>query len=220
VTSLGPPSVPNDDLARVADAQRRFVATIGSLDDAFMRRPTLLPGWTVAHVLTHVARNADSHRRRAEAAADGVVIDQYEGGLAGREQEIQAGASRPAEELIADVAVSGGLLAAAWDGLAPSMWTRATRDVRGVERPLLALPSRRWQELEVHVVDVGAGVTYRGWSDDFVSAWLPQLRASLPGRLPTGSAPPEPGVLDGRDELAWLYGRLHPRGLPILAGWG
>jgi maleylpyruvate isomerase len=223
VTFPGPPEVPSDDLARVADAQRRFMATIGSLDDAFMRRATPLPGWTVAHVLTHVARNADSHRHRAEAAAEGVVIDQYEGGLAGREQQIQAGATRPAHEVIADVAVSAELLAATWEGLPPSAWAGLTRDVRGVERPLRALPSRRWQELEVHVVDLAAGVTHRSWSDDFIAEWLPQLRASLPSRLPSGQTPPEPPeqrALDDRDLLAWLYGRLQRPGLPTLAGWG
>ena len=30
---------------------------------------------------------------------------------------------------------------------------------------------------EVHLVDLGIGVTYRDWPADFVAAWLPRLRA-------------------------------------------
>ena len=76
------------------------------LGDGDVRRPSRLPGWTVGHVLAHVARNADSHRRRTEGAAVNEVVDQYPGGYAGRASEIEAGAGRPASELIVDVRFS------------------------------------------------------------------------------------------------------------------
>ncbi len=72
--------VPYGDLAQVAGAQARLLALIQPLSDADVRRPSRLPGWTVGHVLSHLARNADSHRRRADAAGAGEVIEQYEGG--------------------------------------------------------------------------------------------------------------------------------------------
>lgn len=61
--------VPEADIARVADAHARFIDAIEGLGAADMRGPSLLPGWSVGHVLTHVARNADSHIRRTDAAA-------------------------------------------------------------------------------------------------------------------------------------------------------
>ena len=61
--------VPEVHLRWVADAQARFQMAIEGLDDAKVRSPSLLPGWSIGHVLTHVARNADSHRRRADAAS-------------------------------------------------------------------------------------------------------------------------------------------------------
>ena len=61
--------VPETDIVRVADANERFLDAIEGLTDDQVLRPSLLPGWTVGHVLTHVARNADSHVRRAEAAS-------------------------------------------------------------------------------------------------------------------------------------------------------
>ena len=54
--------------------------------------PSLLPGWTRGHVLTHIARNADSFVRVLEAARRGEVVTQYEGGVDGRNADIEAGA--------------------------------------------------------------------------------------------------------------------------------
>jgi maleylpyruvate isomerase len=85
---------------------------------------------------------------------------------------------------------------------------------------LHALPARRWQELEVHLVDLDMGVTHREWSSEFVRCWLPQLRATVPDRLPEGAKPPAASTFDDRDELAWLYGRLQRSDLPDLAPWG
>jgi len=201
-------------------AERRFLAAIEGIDDEVARRATPLPGWTAGHLLTHVARNADSHVRRAHAAALGDVVEQYPGGPAGRAAEIENGALRPAVDLVDDVRRSAQGLHAAWERVPPSAWDAITRDVGGRERPLRDLPSRRWQELEVHVVDLGLGVTHRDWSDDFVEAWLPRLRASLADRLPPGARAPNAGALDERDELAWLYGRLTRPDLPTLDSWG
>ncbi len=177
-------TAPLDVIAHVSDAQRRFLEAVRDLDDATARRASLLPGWTVGHVLAHVARNADSHVRRCEAAARGEIVEQYPGGYAGRAAEIESTAARPAVDLIADVRSSAARLDHTWTSLADEAWTMVSIDVGGRERPLSALPSRRWQELEVHVVDLGLGVTHRDWADDFVRAFLPRVRGSLSSRLP------------------------------------
>ncbi len=211
---------PERELGRVSGAQQRFLDVIGGFDDSDLRRPSLLPGWTVAHVLVHVARNADSHRRRTEAAARGDVIDQYPGGFEGRAAEIERGVARTRAEILDDVVSSADGMQTAWRQVSDGAWDAISRDVSGKERPLRSLPARRWQELEVHVVDVDADVTHRDWSADFVEVWLPALRASAEPRLPGGAALPAPGTLDDRDELAWLYGRLQRRDLPELTPWG
>jgi maleylpyruvate isomerase len=212
------PLIPRANLLRVAEAQEGLMATIERLTDEDARGSTLLPGWTVGHILTHVARNADSHRRRAEAATRGEIIEQYAGGFAGRADEIEVGSVRSATELLADVDQSATLLQSVWEHTPGPAWLNPTTDIGGRERPLSALPSRRWQELEVHVVDLRLGPTHREWSDDFVEVWLPRLRASLRDRLPDGAQLPT--NLDERDELAWLYGRLDRPDLPALAPWG
>jgi maleylpyruvate isomerase len=211
-------SSPASDIARVADAHWRFLGVIRELTDEDVRRATPLPGWTVGHVVTHLARNADSHVRRAHAAARGQVVDQYPGGRAGREAEIEAGAVRPSEVLVEDFRVTAQTLEAVWADTPRNAWERITRDVGGRERPLHELPSRRWQELEVHLVDLEIGITHRDWSDEFVGEWLPRTRNQMSAKMPAGSTNLRFEV--PADELAWLYGRLRRSDLPEPPSWG
>ena len=208
-----------EDRAHVRAAQQRFNDAIADLTDADARRPSRLPDWSVGHVLTHVARNADSHRRRADAAITGRVVDQYPGGVAGRAAEIDVGAGRPAAVLVADVRDSADALEAAWDRVPSDAWDQHSRDVSGTVRSLRTLPGRRWQELAVHGTDLGLGLDYADWDDAFVTSSLERLRLTMRARLPAGASPPAPGVLDARAELAWLYGRVQQPDLPVLRPW-
>jgi maleylpyruvate isomerase len=215
-------SRPKGDLIRVADSHRRFVDAVeNSVNDASIAQPSALPDWTVGHVISHVARNADSHRRRVEAALRNEVVEQYAGGYSGRAAEILLGATRPAIEMIKDLRTACDRLIDAWDSLPMDAWDMMTRDVSGTERPLFTLPARRWQEVEVHLVDLGVGITPSDWSSAFVNLNLPRLRMSLARRLPAGSESPSPDRFqDGKEELAWLYGRIKRPDLPVLAPWG
>jgi len=210
---------PLDALAGMRRSEARLQAVIAPLDDATMLRPSLLPEWTVAHVLTHLARNADSHCRRTRAAIEGVIVDQYPGGLEERTAEIEAGSGRPADAVIADVGSATARLLEAWSDVPAYAWANITRDATGRERPLHELPTRRWLEVEVHLVDLGIGFTHRDWPDDFVSASLPAMRDGAAARLTSGDVLPAPGNLDPKDELAWLYGRLVRDDLPRLGPW-
>ena len=59
--------------------------------------PTGLPGWTVGHVLTHIARNADSTLRMLAG------LPQYWKGFESRIADIELGAGRRWDELVDDV---------------------------------------------------------------------------------------------------------------------
>ena len=93
-----------------------------------------------------------------------------------------------------------------------------SRDATGTLRQVAELPTRRWQEVEIHLVDLDLGLTTADWSDEFVETFLPPLRTALPARLPDPAAMLDLGALSPREELAWHYGRLQVDGLPILTG--
>jgi maleylpyruvate isomerase len=213
------PGAPVEALDAVRGAEARLAKTVARIDDATMARQSLLPGWTVAHLLTHLARNADSHVRRTRASIDGVVVDQYPGGMDERAAQIEAGAGRTAAEVRTDVEMSTARLLEAWSDVPPYAWANSTRDASGRVRRLAELPDRRWLEVEVHLIDLGCGPTHSDWPDAFVAARLPEIRAEAAARLVDGAELPAPGAVDPRDELAWLFGRLERADLPVLGPW-
>lgn len=199
------------DIAGMRAAHETLAARTRGLTDGEARAPSRLPGWTVGHVLTHIARNGDSVARRLEGAARGEVVDQYAGGREGRAAEIEAGAERPAAELLADLAATHRRIDAAIDVLDGETWDGSTRDVGGRLQPARDIVVGRWREVEVHHVDLGLGYEPDQWPAAFVERVLPEALADVGRRLP-GLDAVDPAMV-----VAWTYGRaVPPPGLPDL----
>ena len=163
-----------------------------------MRSDSLLPNWSVGHVLTHIARNADSFTRMMRAAINGDVVTQYDGGHERRSADIEAGAGRSAAELVADVTDSAARLEAVWDAMTSAAWAGHGVNAGGATWSCEAMPFHRWREVIVHHVDAGLGFTAADWPDDYVERELAISLRLLPERLDA----------DGqRAILAWLLGR-------------
>ncbi len=134
-----------------------------NLTDPVARRQSLLPGWTVGHVITHLARNAQAMHRQIQAAQRGELIEQYRGGASGRAAEIDAGALRSAADIIDDAMHWAGRLDELFAGLPDSCWALPVRTIRGNSHPIALLPLRRWREAEVHLVDLDLGFGPGDW---------------------------------------------------------
>ena len=80
-------------LASVGAATGRLLATTAALADPEVREPSLLPGWTRGHVLSHIARNADGLINLLRWAHTGTQIPMYASQQA-RDADIEAGAGR------------------------------------------------------------------------------------------------------------------------------
>ena len=209
--------VPKADLAHVRDAHDRFLRAVERLTDEDMRVPSRLPGWTAGHVLTHVARNADSHVRRAEAALLGEMVDQYEGGYAGRALAIGVGSLRSVVEIIRDVGSSARLIEEVWRRLPVGAWTCRSRDVNGRERPLFELPSRRCKRSR-YTWSISMWVYRTGTGRRSSSSSGCRARERMWNQLPVEASY---GAWDHpADELAWLYGRFSRTDLPAPPEWG
>jgi maleylpyruvate isomerase len=173
------PALITADLDGCRDAHERLLARLAGLTDADVRAPSLLPGWTVGHVLTHIARNAESFRRVSQGLLDGVPATQYPGGDAQRTGDIEAGAGRPASDLVADVRDSAGALLACWARLTPARWAGSTVAMRAGDVPASTLPLARWREVEIHHADLGRGYSPADWPEAYVRAELPVLLGRL-----------------------------------------
>lgn len=206
---------------------------INHLGDDACRQPSLLPGWSRGHVLTHLARNADGQARMLEGTRIGEIRDQYPGGDRAREDDISKGAERSAAEIVYDLTAAQARLELVWRSLDQDFWHRQTRARAGI-RPASASVWARWRECEIHHVDLDLGYQPEDWPGPFVDTLLPRVIAGLPQRLAAripvllvgsdGSAGLPPGPIakqaatDGEADpvtltgarsglLAWLLGR-------------
>lgn len=195
-SSLAPPgagylpsAVPLDRLAACAAAHGRLAALVERLDDVLVRRQSRLPGWTVAHLLTHLARNADSHTGMIEAAWSGEIRPQYPGGAEERARGIEAGADRSAAELRDDLSAAVARLERAWDSTHVDIWrTGVGRTVSGGITTIADLVFYRWREVEIHSFDLGltdvGGLDWDELSSSYVDAEWEWTLAGLPARVP------------------------------------
>ena len=72
-------------------AHGRLLSSVEALTDEQVRAASRLPQWTIAHLLTHLARNAEGHARRLEGALRGQDVARYPGGRAQREPRSLSG---------------------------------------------------------------------------------------------------------------------------------
>ena len=167
-------------LGEVDRATTRLLTTAATLDGD-PTAPSLLPGWSRGHVLTHVARNADGLANLLTWAHTGVVTPQY----ANREQrdkEINAGANRPWDALLADIRESADRFMRTAEALSPEAWTLHLDTPPGHRSEVAIIPWRRLREVEVHHVDLGLGYEPTQWPSALVDAWLPRVLTKLPAR--------------------------------------
>jgi maleylpyruvate isomerase len=213
------------ELATLAKSADRFLGATRALSDDDVRGASALPGWTRAHLLTHVAQAADSRTGMLRAAQAGLIGEQYPSERA-RADAIEAGARRPAAIIRADAdrAVAECLTAmrqhppGLWD--APAIWLRGGRGpVRGVVASLRS-------ELEYHHVDLAAGYAPDDWPPEFVATELGRVTALMDRRgdappvtlmaaaaVRIGSVPPVDVTGPPTAILAWLSGRGDGAGL-------
>jgi len=205
------------DLPVLDAATNRLVRSLEGITDTDVSRPSLLPGWTVGHVATHIARNADGLVRLVEWARTGVVTPMYES-MQAREADIAAGAHRPAAELVADVVTSADGLRAAFVALAGSAEPALERLLvfgapppgTAPDTPARTIPFRRLQEVEIHHVDLGLDdYGPHDWPPEFVERQL----LFLHGRTGAVDVVGHPA-----DVLLWRLGRGHGAGVTRLDG--
>ncbi len=189
-------------MAGCVAAQIALDEALVGLRDEQVRALSLLPGWSVGHVLTHIARNGDSFVWRLEGAAQGELRDQYPGGLEQRRTDIDAGAGRPAGALVEDVAQSSAAVVRVMAELPEAAWDAPSRTSLGIVETSRDAVLARWREVGVHHGDLGLEPV--PLPPDLVAVWLPR-------ELPALGARTDPAAL-----LAWIIGRGGP---PELAPW-
>jgi len=149
---------PADAIAALDEATVRLVAAVDTILDTgpnTFAAPSLLPDWTIGHVVSHLARNADGFRNVLDGLAVGELRTPYPSPEA-RVADIEAGAQRDTATIAADFATAVRRLA---DQLAatPAQTWSATVDLgRGGPTTADVIMAARLGEVELHHHDLGA----------------------------------------------------------------
>lgn len=193
------------------ESHQRLMETVTAISDTQMRSRSRLAGWTIGHVVTHLARNADAHARRLEGALAGEDRPKYAGGPAQRAAEIDHGAGRPATEIIGDLQLSQARLETLFADCAAAGWPDPPVTGESSYGPR-GCPAHRLRESEMHHVDLGLGYSPADWPDEYVAWDLPVLLSTVDERLRS------PG--QRKAVLAWLAGRGSLPAEASLTPWG
>ncbi|MYB27701.1 MAG: maleylpyruvate isomerase family mycothiol-dependent enzyme [Acidimicrobiaceae bacterium] len=223
-----------DDL-RASHAMFRSLVRGLSLDAP--AGPSLLPGWSRAELITHLCRNADGMSGMLEGALNGQIVAMYPEGMDKRNADIAAGRGATLGDLIDDMAGSFARLEALWDRMDDQAWERPVQ-WRQIEGPAWATIRMRWQEVEVHAVDMDVGRGLEALPEALADELARIAVESVPSRLDSQGAgievrhPGLPGgyrrfgsgsdltVVDGvpAQILAWLLGRHAGKLVTTIAG--
>ncbi|WP_413810773.1 maleylpyruvate isomerase family mycothiol-dependent enzyme [Streptomyces sp. OE57] len=244
---MTPEPAPRPQLLRWLDEGTSVLRTeLGKADAAWVTGPSTLPGWTTAHLLTHLARNAEALNNLATWAATGVETPMYPHGIEGRLADIEQGAHRSPEVILKDVHDTAIRLQRSLDELPDSAWSRKVRTAQGRLVPASLIPWLRIREVWIHLVDLDTGITFAALPDDLATTLLPDVIATLAGREdcpplvirsraggPTLTTAPagasgQATEVEGTtaDLLGWITGRApgdhltcSPPALPKLPAW-
>jgi maleylpyruvate isomerase len=236
---------PRHDLGLVRESADQLVHDVRLLDQDALAQPSLLPGWTRAHVVGHLIGNAEGLTRLLGWAATGTPVFHYPDQRS-RQAGIDAGVGLAADVLSGRLAdVIDAFLEAA-DALPDDRWSATVRlgvEGRGREIAARELPWRRLVEQEVHNVDLAGPYTPAHWSEEFVTRLLVEtaerylVRDDVPALdlvaldrdwWATCGDPSARVRVEGPGPalLAWLTGRssgeglhVHPDGPPSLPAW-
>ncbi|GEL18145.1 maleylpyruvate isomerase family mycothiol-dependent enzyme [Pseudonocardia asaccharolytica] len=219
-----------------------FVAEIVTkLSDDQLRAPSALPGWSRAHVVGHLARNAEALQRLATWARTGVETPMYPS-PEHRSAAIEASAQAPAATLREELHTTAAALESALDAFDDATWRAEVRSALGRPIPAAEIPWMRVREVWLHGVDLDAGATVADLPAGVVDALLDDATDTMSAREDMLSArleatdrdrawtlgQGEGQVLRGSaaDLLGWLLGRTDGSGvtagpgpLPVAPRW-
>lgn len=173
---MTPPDNPVVALAAVLDelheSEQRLLRTVDSLAPDQWAEPSVLPGWSRAHVAAHLALNAEG----LAGAVDGLVRELAVPVYASAEQrdvDIEELAQADPSELRDRLFAGGQGLRDTLESLDPEQWQGVVPRVPGgPDWPVVTVPGLRRREVEIHHADLAAGYQPTDWPADFQAQLL------------------------------------------------
>jgi maleylpyruvate isomerase len=162
---------------QIDHATQRLLGTARIITEPDLRAASLLPGWTRAHVLAHLARGADAMRNILVGTRSSQDRPAYASAEA-RQADIEYGAGLRPSELMADLAAAAMALRTVARQLPDAAWQVPVRILGSAPFPAAQLLTRRLVEVELHHCDLGAGYTPADWPPAFTAMELAEPMTS------------------------------------------
>jgi maleylpyruvate isomerase len=153
-------------------ATERLLTTADALPDADWGAPSVCVGWTRAHVLAHVALNAEGLGGAVRDLLDGRPTTMYASNDR-RDEDIAALAAAEPDSIRGRLRTSAAFFADAVAGL-PTLPPDATfdRTPGGIVMPAAIVPTLRLREVEIHHADLDAGYGHANWPVETAADFL------------------------------------------------
>jgi len=205
-------------LELVHRATQSTVQTVDGLADNEWAKPSVLPGWSRAHVVAHLTNHALGTSRAIHGLRNHQPTPIYDSNEA-RDLGIDHFATRPPSQLRERFLASVTAVYDALRHLTPDLRAETVQRTPGGQ--LIAgdeLVLMRWREVEIHHADLDAGFTHRDWSPEFVDYLLPIVKLDRAEEVDLDRVHGAPASL-----AWWLAGRGNGEGLlgelPSLGPW-
>jgi maleylpyruvate isomerase len=152
-----------------ADGELAVAGLVDRMTDDELAAASALPDWSRAHVVAHLARNADALVNLLTWARTGVETPMYPS-RAVRDADIETTAALPPNRLRADYVAACDRLAKAVETMPADAWTAQVRNGQGVTVPASLVPWMRAKEVWVHGTDLRAGLGFPDLPADLCAA--------------------------------------------------
>jgi maleylpyruvate isomerase len=200
-------------LAWWADGELAVAGRLDALSDDDLAAPSGLPDWSRAHVVAHLARNADALVNLLTWARTGIETPMYPSREA-REAGIAETAALDAARLRTELVAATARFVDAVRGLPGEAWSARVRTLLGREVPATEVPWMRCIEVVVHAVDLDAGVGFADVDEGLQAAICEEVLASWARRGET------PDIVLFAGDREWGSGAVAVSGpLPAVTGW-
>jgi maleylpyruvate isomerase len=162
------------------EASARVVRTVDAFHGGDWSAPSLLPTWTRAHVVAHLALNSEGMARALRGVLGEVEESGQESGVgtmydsdAVRDADIAELAAAEHSEIRGRLLAGVTVLQEVISVVPTDRWqTRLERTPGGRSIRATSFLGMRWRELEIHHVDLAAGYTTSDWTPEFAEHLL------------------------------------------------
>jgi maleylpyruvate isomerase len=227
------------DLPDVETSANAVIRTVDALGAEELAAPSLLPGWSRAHVVAHLALNGEALAGVMDAVLRQESVAMYASDEQ-RDSDIEELAGVQQADLLDRLLAATTRFMDAAQAMDDEAWQGTfSRTPGGEPLPVSTVPQTRRRELEVHHADLGAVYDRADWPEDFVVELLDSVSVDHAARGPfdvratdlgrTWSVGGEGGPTvsgPGADLGWWLTGRGAPGTLscdggplPTLGPW-